>query len=309
MARSILFAGDCDVDLVMSGLARAPMEDREVFCEGFAAAAGGSTLLAAAGYARLGGAAEFCGLAGEDHYGREIAAGLAAAGVGSRLLRMTRDVATAVTLNLVRGSTRTQVTFSGTLGAMDEAARLVAELESGAVGFAHLHVSGVYGMPRFRSGVRGLLEAARRAGLTTSLDTQWDEREEWEGLDSWLPLLDFLFVNADEARSITGRADPAAAWRDLSGRTSRPIVKLGPEGAYAGGRAYPPCRVEVLDPTGAGDTFAAGYLYATIEEGRGPDEAMRFAQAAGAIACTYAGGLGPGLSRAKVLELAGLPPA
>lgn len=305
MRAAVLFAGDANADIILSGLERPPQEDREVFCEGFAPALGGSTTIAAAAYARLGGKAGFCGLVGGDEYGRLVRAELSAAGVSTRLLRVSRAERTGVTVNLVRGSTRTQVTYPGTLATVDESRAILAALPR----FSHLHVSGIYGTPAFLPRLASLLDAARAAGLSTSLDTQWDPSEAWRGVEDWLPRLGYLFVNEDEALSLARRLSGAAvaghedAWAILAERTACPIVKLGSRGAYASGRAFPPFSVSVVDPTGAGDSFAAGFLFATLDRGLGLEEALRFAQAAGAVACSYAGGASARFTLPAVEEL------
>jgi ribokinase len=301
MPKRVLFAGDANVDFQLTGLAARPLEDREVFCEDFLATLGGSTTIAAAAYAHLGGSCDFFGLAGDDANGRLVASFLSDAGVGVGNLRITRETKTGVTVNLVRGSTRTQITYPGTLSIVDETDAIARTLAS----YSHIHISGAYGTPRFLPRVREVLAAARSAGLTTSLDTQWDPSEEWSHMDEWLPLLSFLFLNEAEAASLTGTGigEEARAWAGLAERTERPVIKLGPRGAYANGRAFPAHEVAVVDPTGAGDTFAAAFIYASVEEGAPLDEAVSFAQAAGAVACGYAGGSSRRLTRAAVRAL------
>jgi ribokinase len=301
MPRKVLFAGDANVDFVMTGLAEAPREDREVLCEGFALALGGSTAIAAAAFARLGGSCDFCGLVGDDENGRFVSAALAEAGVGQGALRVTREAKTGVTLNLARGSTRTQVTYPGTLALVDESDAIGSALGD----YSHIHISGPYGTPRFLPRVGGILAAARAAGLTTSLDTQWDPSERWLYADEWMPLLSYLYVNEAEASSLSGTAlgDESAAWARLAERTPCPVIKLGPRGAYADGAQYRGYPAQLVDPTGAGDTFAAAFLYAVIEEGALLAEALSFAQAAGALACGFAGGASPLLTRERVREL------
>ena len=296
-----LFAGDANVDIQMTGL-RSPIQvDREVFCDGFAVTVGGSTTIAASVYARLGGQAELCGLVGDDDHGHVLAARLGESGLGLGLLRFSAEQPTGVTVNLVHGSTRTQVTFAGTLAIVDETDAILRELDR----FSHLHISGPYGTPRFLPRVAEAVSAARAGGLTTSLDTQWDGTEQWRHLDEWLPSLSYLFVNRDEALSITKRQEVEAAWEELASRTACPLIKLGPDGVFASGRRHAAFAVEVVDPTGAGDAFAAGFLYAAGELGMALDGAVRFGCAAGALCCTHQGGVSPFLSRERVIELLG----
>jgi sugar/nucleoside kinase (ribokinase family) len=72
------------------------------------------------------------------------------------------------------------------------------------------------------------------------------------------------------------------------------VAKLGPQGAMVADRGgvihVPAHRVEVIDTTGAGDSFDAGFIYQYIIEGRSKAEALRFANACGAIAVTRLGG-------------------
>jgi ribokinase len=314
MRPRLLFAGDANVDLILSGLASPPQEDREVFCEGYAAALGGSTTIAAAAYARLGGRADFCGMVGDDANGRLARRALSEAGVGLGLLRMNRGATTGVTVNLSRASTRTQVTYRGSLSEVDESETILRSLGR----YSHLHISGPYGTPAFLPRIEGVLKAAKESRLTSSLDTQWDPSERWEGAEKWLPLLTYLFVNEAEADSLARRLggetarDAAreaggdeAAWEPLARSTACPIIKLGPRGVFASGTLHPPFSVEVVDPTGAGDAFAAAFLFATLERGLGFEEALRFAQAAGALACTFIGGSSSAFSAAGVEEILG----
>ena len=307
MRPSVLFAGDANADIILSGLAEPPQEDREVFCGGFAAALGGSTTIAAAAYARLGGRAEFCGLLGDDEYGRLVRAELSRAGVGTRLLRVSRAERTGVTVSVVYGSTRTQVTYSGCLARVDESEAIRRSLRR----FTHIHVSGIYGTPAFLPRLASVLGEARSLGLSTSLDTQWDASGTWTCAEEWLPSLSYLFVNEDEARSLAGRlrgkpvAGYAEAWAALAERTACPIIKLGPAGSYAAGRAFAAYPVDVIDATGAGDAFAAAFLYATLEEGLTFGGAIALASAAGAVACTHEGGASPSLSLERVRRMLG----
>jgi len=294
----LLVAGDANIDLQLTGLVSLPQTDKEVMCSGFTAAIGGSSTICAAAYSSLGGRVEFCGLLGDDDSGRLMQKMLRTAGVGLGLLRFTRECATGVTVNLVFSSTRTQITYPGTLSLMDESGTLLKKLR----GFSHLHLGGLYPLARFLPHVADVLKTARAAGVSTSLTTQWDPREEWQHLSEWLPHLSYLFVNAAEALSITRRATVEEAYEDLAARTACPLITLGASGAIAAGNRIRGFPVAVVDTTGAGDSFAAGFLYATKQKLLPLHEAARYGCAAGALCCTYAGGVSSQLSHRSVME-------
>ncbi len=295
----MLFAGDANIDFQMAGLASLPQTDKEIMCTEFTASIGGSTTICAAAYCSLGGQAEFCGLLGKDENGRLMKQMLRKAGVGTKLLRFTGQCATGVTVNLVYAATRTQITYPGTLSVVDESRTLLRRIRR----FPHLHLGGLYPLASFRPRVTEVLKAARAAGVTTSLTTQWDSSQEWKYLPDWLPQLSYLFVNEAEALSITRRERVEDAYKDLAARTACPLITLGASGAFAGGRRIPGFAVAVRDTTGAGDCFAAGFLFA-VKEKRVPfEDAVRYGCAAGALCCTYAGGVSPELSNRHVVQL------
>jgi ribokinase len=295
----VLFAGDANIDFQMAGLASLPQTDKEVMCTEFTASIGGSTTICAAAYCSLGGRAKFCGLLGDDENGRLMERMLQQAEVGLDLLRFTRQCATGVTVNLVHGATRTQITYPGTLSVVDESDVVLREIGR----FTHLHLGGLYPLTAFLPRVTELLKAARGAGVTTSLTTQWDSSREWKHLDDWLPHLSYLFVNEEEALSISRRTRVEEAYGELAARTACPLVTLGASGAFAGGRRIPGFAVAVRDTTGAGDSFAAGFLFAIKEMLLPFEEAVRYGCAAGALCCTYVGGVSPELSHRHVVKL------
>jgi sugar/nucleoside kinase (ribokinase family) len=82
---------------------------------------------------------------------------------------------------------------------------------------------------------------------------------------SWVDWVDVCLANEGEACALTGETDPIAAGRALAAHFPTVVVKLGSAGAILFGRTTEPVTapavaVDVLDTTGAGDAFAAGFL-------------------------------------------------
>jgi sugar/nucleoside kinase (ribokinase family) len=300
--KSVVFLGDFNVDLIMDGLEGAPEPDHEVRCSSFDIVMGSSSCIAAAAYARLGGGAAICGLSGDDEFAAFMRARLAEAGVSTALAVRDAREKTGVTVNLVQGAGRGQVTFPGAMdvfGAAHVPPRAFEDMR-------HLHVSGVYQARSLLPDVGEILARAAGAGATTSLDCQWDPTQRWQDLDAWLSRVDWLFANEQEARSVTGAAGAAEAARLLASRTKSPVVKAGSDGALIvdGGevRRIPGFPVRVVDTIGAGDNFDAGFLYAVIEKGMALSDAAAFANAAAARSCAFRGGTDARSSYRDVLD-------
>jgi sugar/nucleoside kinase (ribokinase family) len=282
-----LFAGEINVDVIMSGMESPPVVDREVTAQTWDVVMGGSTMITACAYASLGGHAAFTGLAGADEYGDFMLRGMAGFGIDTALVRRSAEVRTGVTVNMIHANTRTQATYPGTIAEFDG-----SWLDAAALGgFQHLHFGGVYLETRLLPNIARLLETARELGLTTSMDPQWDASGEWRYMDQWLPLLSFLFVNDAEAASLARVEGPEQACRSLARRTACPIVKAGKDGCWTTEGRVPVTPVQPVDTTGAGDTFDAAFLYATLERRMPLREAAAFANAAAARSTLFIGGV------------------
>lgn len=287
----VLFVGDINVDIIMGGLESQPVVDREITCSSFDITVGSPSVIAACAYTSLGGAAAFCGLAGADEYGDSLLHEMQSYGIQTDLVRRSNHTKTGVTVSLVHGNSRTQVTYPGSISAFDGS----WVDERALAPYRHVHLAGVYLQERFRPRITGVLRAARALHCTTSLDPQWDSTEKWELMDEWLPMLTYLFLNKDEATSITGCGSTEAAVRTLAERTRCPVVKEGGNGASVwitdGPVHIPAPAVNVIDTTGAGDSFDAAFLFGTLQEEMDEKRACELAVAVGTRCCLFAGGV------------------
>jgi ribokinase len=304
MSRKILAVGDINVDILMGGLASLPVVDREVPCESFEIAMGSTAVIFACNYSALGGSVSVSGLAGQDDYGDFMLAGLREFAVDTRLVRRTDRVRTGVTVNLIYGTTRSQVTYPGTIAEFSKGDFPEEEIKA----FDHVHFAGPYGQTKFRPEITRLLRLARSLDISTSIDPQWDPTEKWEGMSEWLPLISYLFLNADEAKSISGQPDPLSACEWLAARTRCAVVKDGASGSLVGFggeviRSHG-ISVPVVDTTGAGDAFDAAFLYAVFEKSLGIRDAARLANAAAARSCMFIGGVAARSTFEQVLAFA-----
>jgi sugar/nucleoside kinase (ribokinase family) len=136
---------------------------------------------------------------------------------------------------------------------------------------SHLHVSGYTLLNSgSRNAVLAAMSHAHHAGMTVSVDGASSAPLGRVGAEPFLQLTNgatLLFVNPDQGKVLTGRDDPNQAARVLNAWYPHVVMKLGPDGAvmYAGGRPEPirvsaPLVEHVVDGTGAGDAFIAGFL-------------------------------------------------
>lgn len=298
-----LFVGDINVDVMMGGLSQPPVVDREVTCTSFAVTMGSSAVISASAFAALGGASAMLGLAGQDAYGDFMLQNMVEAGIDTTRVLRTKEVGTGVTVNLIEGRHRTQITYPGTIAAF----RLDEIHPSLFDGIDHVHLAGPYQQTNFRPSITRFLDAARAQGVTTSLDPQWDETEKWDYMSEWLPRLDFLFVNEDEAMSITATATPEMACRALDEKTALPIIKLGARGSMALWKheiiSCRPIDVKVVDTTGAGDNFDSAFLFATRLKDMDVAAAMEFANAAASRSVMFTGGCAARSTYEDVIKL------
>jgi len=141
-----------------------------------------------------------------------------------------------------------------------------------------------------------VLRRAKAAGATTSLDILGMPDADFDRLfGPVLPLLDWFLPNDDDARMVSGRQDltEALKWLGDSG-VGATVVTLGAEGAsYAptgGGDTIrvPAYDIDVVDTTGCGDAFSAGFITGMIE-GHDVTEAMEIGVASGSMVATGLG--------------------
>jgi len=218
---------------------------------------GGAAANVAAWLAELGEDAMFVGRVGDDVAGREAVASLTSAGIRCAVsVDPARPTGMCIVLVDPAGE-RTMVPSAGANAGLGEAS---FELPSDA---RLVYVSG-YAL--LGAGSRQLalaaIQAAREVDVPVAVDAASSaplaaaaDFAQWIGDDV------VLFANRDEARVLTGEADPATAARLLGTQFGEAVVKLGADGAvHSSGSAVRAQEVDVVDSTGAGDAFAAGFL-------------------------------------------------
>lgn len=295
----VLVVGDANPDLVLRGDVRPRFGQAEQLLTGADLVLGGSAAITAAGCARLGLDTSLLTALGDDVFGVITRQRLEERGV-TLLLQPSGDVPTGLSVILTPpGDDRAILTLPGTIPALRPEDVTDAHLSAAR----HVHVASLYLQPRLAAGLAGVFARARALGVGTSLDTNWDPTEKWESITDILAYTDVFLPNANELRAVTGSTDVDRAAASLVATGTTVVMKNGAAGARAwwpGGECSAPGRpVDVVDTTGAGDSFNAGFLAGRLA-GLAIPEAIGWAATAGSLSTRASGGTAAQATRAEL---------
>ncbi|MFT4030111.1 MAG: carbohydrate kinase family protein [Protaetiibacter sp.] len=300
----VLVAGDANLDLVLRGDVVPRFGQAEQLIDGAELVLGSSAGICAAGLARLGVDTALVARVGFDVFGDRVRELLTLAGVDTASVAVVEEP-TGVSVVLSAPGDRAILTLPGALAGLT-----AEEVLAAAAGADHLHLASFFLLPSLARRLPELLTRVREGGVTVSLDTNWDPAGRWEGVAECLPHLDALLPNAQEALALAralgdAPVDAVAAAAALARRGPVVVVKDGAAGGFAvtpeGDVVRAPgLVVDVVDTTGAGDSFDAGFLAAWLD-GRPLADAVRWAAVAGSLSTRVAGGTGGQATRTEVV--------
>jgi sugar/nucleoside kinase (ribokinase family) len=290
-AYDILVAGEINPDLILTSPHLEPrFGQQEAMVDSADLTIGASSSIFACGAARLGLKVAIIGVVGEDLFGRFMLEELANRGVDVSHAIVDPRQQTGLSVILNRQGDRAILTHAGAIVALradqvtDDLLRLAR----------HLHIGSYYLQPALQPGLPDLFERAQRLGLSTSLDTNWDPTERWSGMAEALPLTDVFLPNLAEARSISKTQSVKESLAALGQEQRTVAIKLGAQGAAArqGEKIAqsPALPLQVVDTTGAGDTFDAGFLYGYLH-GWELERSLQLGVACGSLSTRAAGGV------------------
>ncbi len=280
-------------DVFVPPLERLPAAGELLTTADFLIEPGGCAANVAVALAKLGVPAAVGGRVGDDVFGELVKRDLAAHGVDTSGVLTTSGIGTSKTVIIpVVGEDRR---YLHTFGAN---ARLAAD-DIAATAFATaevIYVGGYLILPSLRDDeLARRLEEARARGARIILDVVSPSRNDQSlaAMSRLLPLADYFIPNLDEARALTGRAEPELQAEQFIAHDARTVmIKLGENGLYVrsgeGSFELPAPPVHVVEPSGAGDAFAAGLAVGMLE-GWELERTARFASVMGASACRALG--------------------
>ena len=261
---------------------------------------GGAPANVAVGVSRLGRSSAFLGCVGDDPFGRFLTAELRAEGVDVAGLQTTAAARTSLAFVSLDAAGERSFVFFRQPGA--DMLLAAAQLDRARLSRARIFHFGSFSLSAepAASATREALRLARAGGALISYDPNlrlhlWPDAE--AARRAILPLIDqvdILKLSAEELLILTADGDARSLWRNSLRAL---IVTDGGRGARlitpSGDWRAPGFRVRTVDTTGAGDAFVAALLARLAEQpnalAAAPEETLRYACAAGALATTARG--------------------
>ena len=287
----VCVVGEINLDLILYGLPKELVLDRELLASGLALTLGSSSAIFAHNLSMLGNKVGFISKTGGDALGKMALERLSVAGVDvGRVSQATGRTATGLTVVLPYLRQRYILTYPGTMFELQ-----YSDIDLGYVRSArHLHVSSFFLHRALRPRILDLFREAKRAGLSTSLDTNDDPENKWDrDLLEVLKYVDIFLPNDREAKKIARTDDLSQAINLLAGLAKIVVVKRGSSAAICrSGQeqcSLMPPSVKAVDDIGAGDSFDAGFVRQFLT-GAKLEDCLAFANVAGAYSTTKEGG-------------------
>ena len=269
-----------------------PEHGRLMLVDDMGMSIGGCAANTGIGLAKMDVDTAIIGKVGDDGFGEFVRDAMAAEGIDTSGIAVTDEANTSATMIMVDSAG--ERTFIHCIGA--NATMRPEDIEMDLVRSAEiLHFAGALVMPGFDGEpAASVMKAAQEAGTRTTLDVVWDDTGRWmELIAPVLPHTDMFLPSFSEAVEITGRDTPEEAAEVLMDHGVKTVaLKMGEDGCYVRTGEHevrvPAYQVDVVDGTGSGDAFVAGFLLGTLA-GWELEDVARMANAVGALCVTAPG--------------------
>jgi sugar/nucleoside kinase (ribokinase family) len=284
----VLVPGDYFCDLIFTGLPGFPALGAEMYTDNLAVVPGG-VLNTVVALRRLGVNVGWIGAVGNDVFSHYVMHTIEAEGLDTSLLMHTGEALQRVTVALSYPEDRAFITHIDPSPGLTELTLKALE----QVTCKHLHLPGLCVDPRMSV----IVDTCHAQGMTVSMDCQHQEQTiHMPAVRQILSRVDIFMPNATETRRLTGQDDLQEAVKALTDLgVNYLVVKNGCYGTIArrDGLSYyePALKFDsIVDTTGAGDVFNAGFLAGYLQ-GRDTPTCLRWANYCGGMSTQGPGGL------------------
>lgn len=301
----VVVIGELNVDIILNKIDCLPVVGKEILAQTMSVTLGSSSAIFASNLSSLGIKVAFIGKIGKDNFARVVLDSLEKKNVDTSHVITSDTMSTGATIVLVYGQDRANVTYPG---AMNELC--LEDIDFDFLSRArHMHFSSSFIQPGIRKDLTTLFQKAKRLGLTTSFDAQWDPEEKWDlPLKDLLPFVDIFLPNIQEFKFLTHSKTIEEGIQKIKNFAHAVVIKNGCEGAMVwDGKVLhnQPIFINdsVVDCIGAGDSFNAGFIRDFINS-KPLVKCLETGALTGAINTTMAGGTGAFDNPETVKEIA-----
>ena len=213
---------------------------------------------------KLGVDVAIVGKVGNDNLGRFIINKLKEEGIDTQYIKISEKSTTSGTSVLVHSDG--ERSFLHSVGA--NADFTINDIDFSLFeDFSIIHIAGPFLMPNFiGDDLFETLKETKEKKLIRCLDTVWDGFGRWlKGIEKSLPYIDYLFTSLEEAKMISGQKDKEKICNFFISKGVKNVcLKMGENGSYIKNEKeeyyFPALKVNVIDTTGAGDGYVAGFI-------------------------------------------------
>lgn len=302
MDTEVICMGISAADVLVSGLADMEFGEHTTFAREIVMKPGGDAVNEAITLAALGHRTQLMTLVGKDSAGDFLKKTCQEEGVITEGIATAGDLPTTTSIVLITKDGERRF-LSGRRSTAKEYDIIHMDLSLIRPGVKVFSLASLFCSRRLNGPeLLAILRRVKAAGAVTVADMVLDRPEcTLEGIREALPYLDYVIPSLDEARHFTGKTEvPDIVEVFQSYGVKNVVIKLGADGVYGSDGKdtvwVPSMAEKVVDTTGAGDNFAAGFISGLIRD-LSLEECMRFGSAVSAIAIGQTGATGAVKSR------------
>lgn len=271
MNYDLTICADLCVDILFTGDVAPVYNQIEQFVSDYNVEIGGSAAIFASQVQNLGGNPCILGVIGDDPFGRIIIQRINDLSLNSDHIYLDKQLKTAVGLGLNKDGDRAMLTYLGSIaGVTEKRIRDSGVLDKSK----HLHIASYFLLEQLQSFWLKELPRLKNQGITVSLDTNWSPGGNWEAVLDILEFVDVFIPNEQESLKISGKNTVEQAGKFLNSYSNMVVIKRGVQGStvFKDGKhinyhlpEFLKKDLSIVDTTGAGDNFDAGFVWAWLK--------------------------------------------
>lgn len=284
--------GDINVDLLTFPIEEYPEKDKQIIVPSIQLNPGGSAFNIVLACSKLGIKTKFIGKIGNDIFSKYLLKVLKNNKINYKA-KVSKNERTGITLGIsFRDETRSMISFKGTNETFS-----IKDFDIKEIKGKIFIISGFNLLNSLRKDVVDLIQYAKRNGMKTGLDPNWDP-EGWtenrlKDIYDVLKVVDWFFPDLEEGKAITFTDKDVLIVKKLIHLGPKIVcLKMGDKGCLIGDKdkieLVKTFDVKPINPTGAGDIFLAAFIKGYLS-GYSLNDIVTFANAAGALSTTKTG--------------------